>query len=78
QYWPNVGVISAIVLLSVALTLVRARTGRLLPCFIIHLIFNGIQSIEILLAPYIPALNSGGEHKAGAIMLLVSAFDRFF
>ena len=71
QYWPNVGVISAIVLLSVALTMVRARTGRLLPCFIIHLIFNGIQSIEILLAPYIPAPNSGGEHKAGFVIGLV-------
>jgi membrane protease YdiL (CAAX protease family) len=73
QYWPNVGVISAIVLLSVSLTLVRARTGRLLPCFVIHLIFNGIQSIEILLAPYIPALNSGGEHKAGFVIGFVRA-----
>ena len=78
QYWPNVGVISAIVLLSVSLTVVRARTGRLLPCFIIHLIFNGIQSIEILLVPYIPALNSGGEHKAGFVIGLVRAFDWFF
>ena len=78
QYWPNVGVISAIVLLSVALTLVRARTGRLLPCFIIHLVFNGIQSIEILLAPYIPALNTGGEHKAASIIVLFRALDWFF
>jgi hypothetical protein len=77
QYWPNVGVISAIVLLSVSLTVVRARTGRLLPCFVIHLIFNSIQSIEILLAPYIPALNSAGEHKAGFVVGLVRALDWF-
>ncbi|MGH9945152.1 MAG: lysostaphin resistance A-like protein, partial [Pyrinomonadaceae bacterium] len=49
QYWNNVGVIIAITLLSVTLTLVRARTGRLLPCFVIHLVFNGIQSVLILL-----------------------------
>ncbi|HEX8923099.1 MAG TPA: type II CAAX endopeptidase family protein, partial [Pyrinomonadaceae bacterium] len=34
QYWPNYGVIGAICLLSISLTLVRAYTGRLLPCFI--------------------------------------------
>lgn len=71
QYWPNFGVISAIVLLSVALTLVRARTGRLLPCFIIHLVFNGIQAVEIVLSPYIRTLDPGGEHKAAAIVLFL-------
>ena len=55
QYWPNAGAISSITLLSVALTLIRARTGRLLPCFVIHLVFNGIQSVLILLEPYIRA-----------------------
>jgi membrane protease YdiL (CAAX protease family) len=53
QYWPNFGVIGTILLLSFVLTAIRARTGRLLPCFIIHLIFNGIQSILIVLSPYI-------------------------
>jgi uncharacterized protein len=48
QYWPNYGVIAAVGLLSIALTVVRAVSGRLLPCFIIHLIFNGIQSVLIL------------------------------
>jgi membrane protease YdiL (CAAX protease family) len=53
QYWPSYGVIGTILLLSFALTLIRARTGRLLPCFIIHLIFNGIQSVLIVFSPYI-------------------------
>ena len=53
QYWPSFGVIGTILMLSFALTAIRARTGRLLPCFIIHLIFNGIQSILIVLSPYI-------------------------
>lgn len=53
QYWPNFGAISAILLLSLALTVVRARTGRLLPCYMIHLVFNGIQSVIIVADPYL-------------------------
>lgn len=53
QYWPNFGAISAILLLSLALTVVRARTGRLLPCYMIHLVFNGIQSVIIVAEPYL-------------------------
>lgn len=53
QYWPNAGVIGSITLLSIVLTVVRARTGRLLPCFVIHLVFNGVQSIIIVIEPYL-------------------------
>ncbi|HEX7317968.1 MAG TPA: CPBP family intramembrane glutamic endopeptidase [Pyrinomonadaceae bacterium] len=53
QYWPSYGVIATILLLSFTLTMIRARTGRLLPCFIIHLIFNGVQSVLIVLEPYL-------------------------
>jgi membrane protease YdiL (CAAX protease family) len=53
QYWPNVGVISAVFLLSVALTVVRAVSGRLLPCIIIHFVFNGIQAVLLVLEPYL-------------------------
>ncbi len=56
QYWPNAAAISAITLLSVVLTVVRARTGRLLPCFVIHLVFNGIQSLIIVFDPYLRTL----------------------
>lgn len=48
QYWPNFGVIAAVGLLSVALTVIRAVSGRLLPCVVIHLVFNGIQSVLIV------------------------------
>ncbi|MFL6228735.1 MAG: CPBP family intramembrane glutamic endopeptidase, partial [Pyrinomonadaceae bacterium] len=53
QYWPNVAAISTILLLSSVLTVVRARTGRLLPCFVIHVIFNGITSVVIVLYPFL-------------------------
>jgi len=53
QYWPNFAVIISITLLSVALTVLRARTGRLLPCVAVHLVFNGIQSVIIVAEPYV-------------------------
>ncbi len=72
QYWPNGGAISSITLLSVVLTLIRARTGRLLPCFVVHLVFNGVQSVIILLEPYIRAgLELWRQHPVnGAIKIL--------
>ena len=52
QYQNNIAVIVIITLLSFTLTLVRAYTGKLLPSFVIHLAFNGIQSVVIVLAPF--------------------------
>ncbi len=48
QYQTNYGVIAAICLLSLSLTVIRAISGRLLPCYIVHLVFNGIQSVIIV------------------------------
>jgi hypothetical protein len=56
QYRQNLGAIASITLLSLVLTTIRARTGRLLPCFVIHLVFNGIQSLIIIFEPYLRAL----------------------
>ena len=55
QYRNNIAVIIVITLLSVVLTLSRALTGKLLPAFIIHLAFNGIQSFFIVLGAFIDA-----------------------
>ena len=52
QYWPNVGVISAVALLSIVLTIVRAHTGRLLPCIVIHMTFNAVQAVLLVIEPY--------------------------
>lgn len=54
QYDDNLTVIAVLAVLSLVLTVVRAVTGRLLPCFVIHFVFNGIQSVLIVLAPYLP------------------------
>jgi len=53
QYRNNIAVISAITLLSITLTVSRAVTGKVLPAFIIHLVFNGIQSVLIVLGGFI-------------------------
>jgi uncharacterized protein len=53
QYLQNVGIILVITILSFTLTLSRAYTGSLIPPFIIHLVFNGIQAVFIVLSPFI-------------------------
>jgi membrane protease YdiL (CAAX protease family) len=70
QYWPNVGVIAAVALLSVALTLVRAYTHRLLPCIIIHLVFNGIQAVLLIIEPYAQRFLPGTEPVNPTFILL--------
>lgn len=70
QYWPNVGVISAVALLSVVLTVVRAYTHRLLPCIIIHLVFNGIQAVFLIVEPYAQKIIPGSEPVNPTFVLL--------
>jgi membrane protease YdiL (CAAX protease family) len=43
-------VILVITILSFTLTIARAVSGKLLPSFIIHFVFNGIQSVLIVLS----------------------------
>ncbi len=70
QYWPNVGVIAAVALLSIALTLVRAYTHRLLPCIIIHLVFNGIQAVLLIAEPYAQKYLPASEPVTPTFILL--------
>ncbi len=53
QYLGDFVSISMICLLSLILTLVRVWTKNLLPCIILHFVFNGIQSLILILEPYI-------------------------
>lgn len=74
QYWPSYGVIGTILLLSIVLTTIRARTGNLLPCFVVHFVFNSIQAVLIVLNPYIEGLSP--EKTAPAPGLFVELFAR--
>jgi uncharacterized protein len=51
QYYPSYSTILLLTLLSVILTLMRAMSGNLLPSIILHTIFNGVQSILLIVQP---------------------------
>lgn len=53
QYWPSTSTILLLTLLSMILTAIRVKTGNLLPCVIFHTIFNGLQSVLLILEPYL-------------------------
>lgn len=53
QYYNNLGVIAVIAIVSVTLTLVRAHTGRILPSYVMHLVFNGVQALFLVLQPFV-------------------------
>ncbi len=74
QYWGSPAAITAILSLSLVLTLLRAWTGKLLPCFVTHLVYNGIQAVLLLAATGKP-----DENKAQpAITLLSQALGWIF
>jgi membrane protease YdiL (CAAX protease family) len=54
QYYPDTATILSILVLSLILTVIRARTENLLPCIFFHFIFNGVQSLLLVLGPALP------------------------
>lgn len=54
QYYPSYSTIFLICLLSLILTLIRVWTGNLLPCIVLHTLFNGIQSLVLVLQTFLP------------------------
>ena len=52
QYYPSYSTIFIICLLSLILTLIRAKTNNLLPCIILHTLFNGIQSVALVASTF--------------------------
>lgn len=74
QYYPSLGAIATIVVLSLTLTFLRAYTGRLLPCVIIHTIFNSLSSVAILLEPHLKNVPSITDQPTSSLLpLLLSA-----
>lgn len=68
QYYNNLGVIAVIALLSIALTLLRACTGTLLPSYVMHLVFNGIQALILVVQPFLSP-NAGGPEAVPGILI---------
>ncbi len=61
QYYPSFSTIFLLTLLSLVLTLVRVRTNNLLPCIILHTIFNAVQSVFLILEPFLTNENTPAE-----------------
>ncbi|MBI3949548.1 MAG: CPBP family intramembrane metalloprotease [Acidobacteria bacterium] len=51
QYWGSALILVSLTLLSFVLTAVRAYTGKLLPCYVIHLFYNLI-GVTLILVGY--------------------------
>jgi uncharacterized protein len=64
QYYPSFSTIFLLTLLSLILTLVRVRTNNLLPCVILHTLFNAIQSAALILEPFLTSESSPAEVTA--------------
>ncbi len=73
QYYSNFGVLAVILLLSVSLTLVRARSRSLLPSYVVHLVFNGIQAVILIVQPFV---GKPAENKA-VTGFLIQTISRF-
>jgi len=70
QYIESLPTLILICLLSLILTLVRVRTGNLLPCIALHTAFNGIQSVLLILQPYIENYVKSSQSEAALILRL--------
>jgi membrane protease YdiL (CAAX protease family) len=69
QYYPSFSTIFLLTLLSVTLTAIRVRTGNLLPCIILHTLFNGLQSLTLIFEPMVRP-ETGTPDAAGLIFHL--------
>lgn len=75
QYWGSPSTLFLICFLSLVLTLVRVRAGNLLPCFILHTLINGLQSIVLVAQTFLPVES---VQTIGQSSLAIKFFVRFF
>lgn len=55
---PDYGVMLTILLLSLTLTAIRERTANLLPCIILHMMFNGFQAALMIISRFAPGIDA--------------------
>lgn len=65
---PNYASLITLLLLSLTLTLIRVRTGNLLPCVFLHTIINGVQSVLLILSPYIEKYAETPSPQTGSLV----------
>lgn len=72
QYLGSPSTIFLIFVLSLVLTLVRVKYDNLLPCIILHFFINGIQSVGLLLEPYLPVPENINSFPETASFIILS------
>lgn len=68
QYYPSYSTIFLICLLSLILTLIRVRTKNLLPCIVLHTVFNGLQSLILIFEPFLTDYTNQSPGNSAAII----------
>lgn len=68
QYLPSYSTIILLTLLSLMLTFIRVRSGNLWPCIVLHTLFNGIQSLGLIIEPLLPKTTP--PDPVGALFML--------
>lgn len=71
QYLGTPSTIALLLLLSLILTLIRAKTGNLLPCVILHTLFNGIQSTLLILSPELQPQSTVPQDAAAMLVHVI-------
>lgn len=71
QYYPSYSTIILLTLLSLILTLVRVFSGNLLPCIILHTLFNAFQSAMLLIEPQISLPGQVPVEQATLFLMLI-------
>ena len=64
---PDYAAASSLLMISLVLTFIRVRTDNLLPCIVLHTLFNGVQSVVLLLEPYLLQTGSPAENPASIL-----------
>lgn len=65
---PDYAVMSVLLLLSLTLTMIRVKTENLLPCIVLHTVFNGFQSILMISEPFLRQYIENSESTIGTIL----------
>lgn len=70
---PDYGTIILLLMLSLILTLIRVKTENLLPCIVLHTVFNGIQSVLLIIQQFVdlPVEKAPDLPKTGAFIFQI-------
>lgn len=72
RHWFDLRGLAVLGVISISLTLIRAYTGQLLPCILLHFVYNGILFTIFLVAPQLARVGPSSEQAAYAVLLLAN------